>query len=188
MKIDVTKYTDMVANAAAQVKISSTIFKNFIADVKAVIDGNDDLRIAHVAETASHGATATATANRIAMFNSGARIEAESIGVYRGVKQGQINVTANTPYELIDIFPESLFNRGAYILLLSAPLTTAGAVGIYAIGASEYTTGRTINPLLEIPKFSTSDKFTITYPGSKRITIEYAYTISLRYTIAYLGV
>lgn len=57
MKIDTTKYAAMVANAAARVKISSTIFKNFIADIKAVIDGNDDAFTAHESENAidAHG-------------------------------------------------------------------------------------------------------------------------------------
>lgn len=41
-KLDSTKYNAQVANAAAQVKISSTVFKAFIADVKTVVDGNDD--------------------------------------------------------------------------------------------------------------------------------------------------
>lgn len=39
-KIDTTKYNAQVANAAAQVKISSTVFKAFIADVKDVVDQN----------------------------------------------------------------------------------------------------------------------------------------------------
>lgn len=56
MKIDLTKYAAMVANAAAQVKISSDIFKNFISNMKTVIDSNDDLRIAHEANTTTaHG-------------------------------------------------------------------------------------------------------------------------------------
>lgn len=39
-KIDVAKYNAQVANASSQVKISSTVFKNFIADVKDVVDQN----------------------------------------------------------------------------------------------------------------------------------------------------
>lgn len=39
-KIDLTKYAAMVANAASKVKISSTVFKDFIGDVKNVVDSN----------------------------------------------------------------------------------------------------------------------------------------------------
>jgi hypothetical protein len=38
--LDTTKYNNMVNNAAARVKISSTVFKAFIADVKEKIDAN----------------------------------------------------------------------------------------------------------------------------------------------------
>lgn len=41
-KIDTTKYNAMVANASPNVKISSTVFKNFIGDVKSVVDHNAD--------------------------------------------------------------------------------------------------------------------------------------------------
>lgn len=40
--LDTTKYTNMVNNAASQVKISSTVFKAFIADVKEKVDANYD--------------------------------------------------------------------------------------------------------------------------------------------------
>lgn len=41
-KINPTKYNAMVANASPNVKISSTVFKNFIGDVKSVVDHNAD--------------------------------------------------------------------------------------------------------------------------------------------------
>jgi hypothetical protein len=45
MKLDTTKYNNMVANASASTVISSAVFKAFIADVKAVVDANDDLKL-----------------------------------------------------------------------------------------------------------------------------------------------
>lgn len=41
-KIDTTKYNAMVANASPNVKISSTVFKDFIGDVRSVVDQHAD--------------------------------------------------------------------------------------------------------------------------------------------------
>lgn len=54
MKLNPAKYNSMVSNASTKVKVSSTIFKEFIADVKSVIEGNDDLRIALLASLNTH--------------------------------------------------------------------------------------------------------------------------------------
>lgn len=64
-KLNTTKYNAMVTNAAARVTISSTAFKDFIADVKAVVDANDDIRIALAASLTAHEADSVADSNGV---------------------------------------------------------------------------------------------------------------------------
>lgn len=53
--MDTTKYNNMVNNASSGTVISSTIFKDFIGDVKTVVDQHATEVNAHLADKAAHG-------------------------------------------------------------------------------------------------------------------------------------